>query len=136
VVTKNPVKELGWGEVDVADNDTAKQWFGDVGKFDSFHWHGETFSLPPGAAHLMSSTHCENQAFAIGRHLGMQCHVEMTEPMIREWCAVGVAELAANAGSPAVQSAGEIQAQIAEKLPLLHQVAGKLYTHWLHGLAR
>ena len=42
VVTKNPVKELGWGAAQVADNATAREWFGDVGQFDSFHWHGET----------------------------------------------------------------------------------------------
>ena len=79
VVTKNPVKELGWGKVEVADNDVARLWFGDIRQFDSFHWHGETFSLPQGAMHLLSSAHCANQAYAIGKHLAMQCHVEMTE---------------------------------------------------------
>ncbi|MDP1633047.1 MAG: type 1 glutamine amidotransferase, partial [Gallionellaceae bacterium] len=76
VVTKNPIKELGWGKVNVADNDTARLWFGDVRQFDSFHWHGETFSLPPGAELLLSSPYCANQAYALGRHLAMQCHVE------------------------------------------------------------
>jgi GMP synthase-like glutamine amidotransferase len=39
VVTKNPVKELGWGKTEVADNATARKWFGDIRSFDSFHWH-------------------------------------------------------------------------------------------------
>jgi GMP synthase-like glutamine amidotransferase len=136
VVSKNAIKELGWGKVNVADNATARQWFGDIREFDSFHWHGETFSLPQGAVHLLSSAHCANQAYAIGKHLAMQCHVEMTEVMIREWCKEGAAELAANAGSPAVQSAPDIQAQMHEKLPELHRVATQLYRHWLHGLAK
>lgn len=136
VVSKNAIKELGWGKVNVADNATARQWFGDIREFDSFHWHGETFSLPQGAVHLLSSAHCANQAYAIGKHLAMQCHVEMTEAMIREWCKEGAAELAANSSSPAVQSAPDIQAQMHEKLPELHRVATQLYRHWLHGLAK
>ncbi len=135
VVSKNPVKELGWGKVEVADNAAAREWFGDIQSFDTFHWHGETFSLPPGAVHLLSSAHCRNQAFAMGKHLALQCHVEMTEPMIREWCAVGSEELAANAGSPAVQSAELMQTQMHDKLPELHHVAVQLYKHWLHGLS-
>jgi GMP synthase-like glutamine amidotransferase len=135
VVTKNPVKELGWGEVKVADNDVARQWFGDIKEFDSFHWHGETFSLPQGAVPLLSSAHCVNQAFAIGKHLAMQCHVEMTEQMIRAWCEAGAEELAAGASSPAVQSATVMQAQMGGKLPRLHRVAAQLYQHWLRGLA-
>lgn len=136
MVTKNPVKELGWDRTEVSDNATAREWFGDIRAFDSFHWHGETFSLPPGAVHLLSSAHCANQAFAIGKHLGLQCHVEMTEPMIREWCEVGAAELAANTGSPAVQSAQVIQSQMPDKLPELQRVATQLYRHWLQGLAK
>lgn len=29
VVGKNPVKEIGWGEVSVADNPVAREWFGE-----------------------------------------------------------------------------------------------------------
>jgi GMP synthase-like glutamine amidotransferase len=135
VVTKNPVKELGWGRVTVADSATAREWFGDVREFDSFHWHGETFSLPPKAELLLSSPHCANQAYTIGKHLAMQCHVEMIEPMIRDWCRVGADEIAANLNSPAVQTAEVMQAQMHDKLPQLHKVAEQLYRHWLHGIA-
>lgn len=55
VVTKNAVKEIGWGEVTVSKNDTARHLFGDMQSFNGFHWHGETFSLPAGAVHLMAS---------------------------------------------------------------------------------
>lgn len=134
VVSRNPVKELGWGKVEVSNNDIAKEWFGDIREFDSFHWHGETFSLPPDAVHLLSSVHCKNQAYAIGKHLAMQCHVEMTEQMIRDWCAAGADELAAGVASPAVQSAEKMLELMHDKLPELHRVATQLYRHWIHGL--
>jgi GMP synthase-like glutamine amidotransferase len=82
-VSRNPVKEIGWHSVSVADLPEARAWFGNIRQFSAYHWHGETFSLPDGATHLLSSQHCRNQAFAIGKHLALQCHVEMTEPMIQ-----------------------------------------------------
>ncbi len=135
-VVRNRYQEIGWGGVTVADNDTARSWFGSVARFEAFHWHGETFNLPVGAAHLLSSPHCSNQAFAVGKHLGLQCHIEMTGEMIKSWCEHGADEIQANADSPAVQPAAAIQAQMAEKLPQLHEVARRLYERWVSGLAR
>ena len=99
-VGRNPVKEIGWGEVSVADNAVARDWFGGVASFDVFHWHGETFSIPPGGTRVLSSEHCANQAFASGRHLGLQCHVEMTEDLIRSWCKGGAKEIESSKASP------------------------------------
>lgn len=132
VVTKNPVKEIGWGRVAVSDNATARDWFGDTATFDAFHWHGEAFSLPPGATHVLASEHCVNQAWAMGKHLALQCHIEMTEQMIAAWCEAGSDEVLASIGSPAVQSADEMRA--AGKLPQLQSAAERLYTRWLAGL--
>lgn len=136
VVSRNPVKEIGWGKAEVSENETAHAWFGDMHTFESFHWHGETFSMPQGAVHLLSSAYCINQAYAIGKHLALQCHIEMTEQMICDWCEVGASELAASVSSPAVQSAQVMQAQMKDKLPDLHRVAKQLYRHWLHGLEK
>lgn len=133
-VTRNPVKEIGWGGVRVADNEAARHWFGDLAGFEAFHWHGETFSLPPHAVLLLSSAHCAHQAYAIGKHLALQCHVEMTAAMIAEWCAVGADEIAASLLSPAVQQAAEMQRQTATHLPQLRHVAERLYGHWVGGL--
>ena len=134
VVTRNPIKEIGWGKVNVSDSDTARAWFGDAQSFEVFHWHGETFSLPQDAVHLLSSAYCTNQAFALGKHLALQCHVEMTAEMVRAWCEVGADEIAAASSSPAVQSASTMQAQTANKLPQLHIVARQLYQRWVAGL--
>lgn len=134
-VVLNRYKEIGWGPVSVEDNDTARSWFGSVSGFDAFHWHGETFNLPMGAAPILTNKHCTNQAFAVGRHLGLQCHVEMTEPMIAQWCELGAAEIARSADSPGVQSVQAIQAATARALPQMRAVARRLYERWIRGLA-
>ncbi len=133
-VSRNPVKEIGWGEVTVADNDCARSWFGETCSFAAFHWHGETFSLPQGATRVLSSPHCANQAFALGKHLALQCHVDMTAAMIAEWCRAGAAEVAASSSSPAVQSVGVMQQQMDTKLAPLNRVAATLYGKWIKGL--
>ena len=134
VVSRNPVKEIGWGEVLITANKEAKKWFGEMESFNSFHWHGETFSLPKGATHLLSSPYCPNQGYAIGRNLALQCHIEMTDEMVQKWCDEGVEELAEAQSSPAVQQADAM----LQNLPLhclnLNKMANQLYTQWLKGL--
>lgn len=133
----NPVKEIGWGDVRVTDPDAARPWLGDVTQpMLGFHWHGETFSLPPGAARILESDHCANQAFILnGRHIGMQCHVEMTPELVASWCASGAAEITASPG-PAVQSPEAMQADLAARTTRLHLLADKIYTRWIQGLSR
>jgi GMP synthase-like glutamine amidotransferase len=128
IVSGNEVKEIGWGEVRVSDN--ARLWFGDVKAFQAFHWHGETYTLPQGAAHLLSSSHCINQGYSIGRHLALQCHIEMTAGMVDTWCEAGSDEIAASCDSPAVQSAQTMQQQTSIHLPQLRLVAEQLYGVW------
>jgi GMP synthase-like glutamine amidotransferase len=135
-VGRNPVKEIGWGTVRVAESPVAREWFGATRGFESFHWHGETFSLPPGAERILESAWCANQAFVLGPHLALQCHVEMTEDMIQNWCEVGADEIAAASASPAVQTPAAMQARNAVNLPALRAVAEQLYGHWIRGLRR
>jgi GMP synthase-like glutamine amidotransferase len=135
-VGRNPVKEIGWGRVSVEPVDVADRWFGGIREFEGFHWHGETFSIPDGATCIASSAHCANQAFALGPHLALQCHVEMTEDLIRSWAAGGEPEIREARMSPAVQTAAEMTAGLDERLPELHAVADRLYDRWTAGLVR
>ncbi|MDP6474760.1 MAG: type 1 glutamine amidotransferase [Alphaproteobacteria bacterium] len=50
----------------------------------TLQWHlYAILDLPPGAAHLMRSPACENQAFRVGeRAWGMQFHMEMSVDMV------------------------------------------------------
>lgn len=134
VVSANPYKEIGWGEVLVGEHAEAKRWFGDIKQFLSFHWHGETFTLPDGATHLLASEHCHNQAYSIGKHLAFQCHVEMTADMVKVWCETGCDEVESSITSKGVQPLAEIQSSLPERVSALNQVAASIYSIWIQGL--
>ena len=104
--------------------------------FETFQWHGETFSIPPGATRVLENAHCANQGFAIGKHFGMQCHVEMTEELIRVWARGGADEIRAAAASPAVQKAEEMERDLEPRLLRLHEVADRIYDRWSENLSR
>ena len=135
-VGPNPVKEIGWGEVRACDNVVAREWLGELQAFESFHWHGETFSIPPGATRILENPHCINQAFALGKHLGLQCHVEMTEDLIRAWLRSGSEEIEQAQSSPAVQRAEEVERDLDARLAVLNKVANRVYGRWTEGLSR
>lgn len=132
-VTRNGVKEIGWGTVAVTDGPAARDWFGATREFSGFHWHGETFSIPPEATRIAASPYCANQAFALGKHLGMQCHVEMTPELIRAWCEDWEKELVAKAG-PSVQTPAQMLERVDERARSLNRVADRVYERWIEGL--
>lgn len=131
-VGRNPSREIGWGRVE-ASGDSGK-WFGGLDAFEAFHWHGETFDIPEGAVPLLSSKWCRNQAFSIGPHLALQCHVEMTSGMVRAWCETGAAEIAEHLGV-SVQSSDEMQRDLDAKISQLNRVARRIYGAWIEGLS-
>ncbi len=133
-ISRNPVKEIGWGQVAAASNPAARHWFGDQHAFNAFHWHGETFSIPDGAVGILASEHCANQAFALGKHLGFQCHIEMTTGMIMEWCRIGGDEISQAIESSGVQSVEEIEFDIESRVEALNRVAEGVYSVWVKGL--
>ncbi|MBI2294579.1 MAG: type 1 glutamine amidotransferase [Betaproteobacteria bacterium] len=137
-ITRSPVKEIGWGRVNVVDTPLAVEWFGaGLESFNSFHWHDETFSVPPGATRISSSPYCENQAFVLGPHLGMQFHVEMTPELIRAWCEDWGKEVESLAKRmPSVQTPAQMTEAIEEKTWTLNAIADRLYDRWTAALAR
>ena len=81
--------------------------------------------------------HCPNQAYVLDdRHLGLQCHVEMTPEMIASWIASGRAEVESSLASPAVQPVERIVGEMPERLPALGARADRLYTRWIENLRR
>ena len=132
-VSANPVREIGWHPVRKLSNQSAQSWLGELpSRMELFHWHGETFSLPDHAEVILESDHCARQAFATGNTLALQCHVEMTAPMVREWAVLYRQEL--NDPSPAVQSAAAMTENLAGKITAAQQVADRLYRRWLRPL--
>ncbi|HEY9237452.1 MAG TPA: type 1 glutamine amidotransferase [Burkholderiaceae bacterium] len=132
-VVASPAPEIGWQPLTVANSDTARAWFGSAGEQTVYHWHGESFGLPAGAELLASSAACPNQAFAIGRHLGMQFHVELDAHKLGRWSAsVDPEFLRLQSAHPAtVQSGAAMRAQAALALPAQQRLADRVYRRWL-----
>lgn len=84
-VTPNGEKEIGWFPVSLTDAANRPPVFQSLPKeFLPFHWHGDTFSIPPGAMHTARSEACANQAFQYGDHvIGLQFHLDYSAASIR-----------------------------------------------------
>lgn len=135
-VARNPVKEIGWVRLAAERNATAREWLGELDAFDAFQWHEDTFAMPPRAVRILTGRDCPNQAYVLDdRHLGMQCHVEVTAEMIEDWCRIGIGDIDENIGkSPAVQDALTIRTRMLESLAPLTAAASRLYARWIRGL--
>jgi GMP synthase-like glutamine amidotransferase len=132
-VTANPVKEIGWHPVRKTRTAAASDWLGDIpDPANLFHWHGETFSIPAGATVILENDWCANQAFAVDNILALQCHVEMTAPMVREWASRYAHEL--REPSASVQDMEEITADLDARVAALQGVADSIYRRWLRPL--
>lgn len=76
-VTKNKYKEIGWFPVTLTGEAKSSPIFRTLpNKFFTFHWHGDTFEIPPGAERIAQSEGCANQAFGYERVIGLQFHFE------------------------------------------------------------
>ena len=132
-ITKNPVKEIGWLPVSRVDSPAAKPWLdGLPAEFEVFHWHGETFSIPPGATRILTSSDCANQAFVIGKTLAFQCHVEMTAELVREWVRLGADDLAPLCAT--VQNPQAMTVELDRRVKRLQRIADKFYDRWIQSL--
>ena len=138
-VSRSPVKEIGWVPLSVESDGAASEWLaaGTRG-FMSFQWHEDTFTVPLGATRILTGAHVANQGYVLDdRHLGMQCHVEMTPAMIESWLETGSEDIAESlAGSPAVQDAETIRSLVPQHLESLSATADRLYRRWVRGLVR
>ncbi|MBI5462794.1 MAG: gamma-glutamyl-gamma-aminobutyrate hydrolase family protein [Gammaproteobacteria bacterium] len=94
-VYPNGQKEIGWFPLTrTADAEGSALGRLLPAEFMAYHWHGDTFDLPPGAVHLAQSAVCRHQAYAIGeRILGLQFHLETTPESARELIEHGGDEL-------------------------------------------
>jgi len=79
--------EIGFGTVQLTAAGREDPIFAPVGtSLPAFHWHGDTFDLPQGAALLASSAEYPHQAFRFGKCVyGLQFHVEPGTDTWRAW---------------------------------------------------
>ena len=134
-VTQTRTPEIGWGEVLTTNAGGAEEWFGGRRSFKTFQWHYDVFALPRGATRVLTNAHNAEQAYALGRHIGFQGHIEMTRDMVETWCRTGAKELPEQT-SGVVQSRTDILRDVDARLAELGEVADSVYTHWAKGLAR
>ncbi len=80
-------KEIGWFQVDLTPRAQGDPLLEDEeATFPVFQWHGDTFDLPQGAVHLVSSARYPNQAFRWGeRAYAFQFHLEIGIEDISKW---------------------------------------------------
>ena len=120
-VYPNPAKEIGWFPVQAASSENE---FGLPSSITVFHWHGETFDLPPRARLLARSEACENQAFQFGnRVLGLQFHLETTPEAAHQLVEHCRGELLP---SEYVQSKEEILATPAERYQTINNLMARI----------
>jgi len=130
-ITRNAVREIGWFDVEQVADASNTPWLSSLPKrFCVFHWHGETFSIPAGATHVLRNSNCAHQAFAIGNTLALQCHIEMTASMVRAWIAQAPEEFVQT--SNAVQPVEDIMANLSTRVLELQKLADNIYDAWLY----
>lgn len=146
VVTRNAVKEIGWGRVTVTQPALAREWLGATpAEVEMFQWHGEAFALPARATSFLASRWCANQAYVIEHagvaHLGMQFHCEATPEIVRHWTSddTWVDEVQTereDTGGPAVQDAEAMREDLEARCAAMHALAARLYARWWRGAAQ
>jgi GMP synthase-like glutamine amidotransferase len=135
-VSKSRVPEIGWIDVATTDRDAAQAWFGGRERFVPFQWHYDVFELPRGATRVLTNGFNPNQGYVIDdRHIGFQCHIEMTRDLVETWCASGADEIR-EPGTASRQTREEIMADVDARLANLHELAGGVYARWTQKLKR
>jgi GMP synthase (glutamine-hydrolysing) len=109
------VREVGWGAVHFLRDPAEEPVLSGLDRSELvLHWHGDAFSIPPGAEHLAASLPCPGQMFRVGRCYGLQFHVEVDTPTIESWIAAD-ADFIRTANGPG--GAERIRADTAHFMP-------------------
>ncbi|MFP4165277.1 MAG: type 1 glutamine amidotransferase [Chitinispirillaceae bacterium] len=124
-VQKNRYKEIGWHKVEL-DPDAAKHrlFHGFPSRFTTFHWHGDTFSVPRGAHRIGSSEACLNQGFVYGDQIvALQFHPEITKETIENLLGKCADELVE---SPFIQKPSVIRSEAQKHIESNHRLIDNL----------
>ncbi|HEX4386364.1 MAG TPA: type 1 glutamine amidotransferase [Myxococcales bacterium] len=127
-VFRAPRKEIGFYRVRMLPKARTDALFAEApADFVAFHWHGDAFSLPPGAVPLASSTLTPLQAFRYGsRAWGAQFHPEMNLKLLRAFIETGSSDLDEAGVEPE-----SLLAAAPRELPRLAQISAEMFRRWL-----
>lgn len=127
------VLEVGWAPVDFIGVGSHPELAGLTAQEVMLHWHGDTFDLPAGATHLASTPDCRNQAFRLGRQVGLQFHCEVDADTIADWVRedASFVELANGA-----EGGKRILTDTARYLPRHREIGDRLLANTLADITR
>jgi GMP synthase (glutamine-hydrolysing) len=131
-VMKGKQPEIGWLPVRLGQGAASDPVFtGLPDEFTAFHWHGDIFSLPPGAEPLASSVVTQYQAFRYGTNAyGLLFHLEMTHETI-----AGMAENFPQDLHQAGLTTAQLDVDTRNNLPLLQSMGKQVFDRWTQLLA-
>lgn len=129
-ITRGREMEIGWHTLERVAGSAPDEWLPEMPeRFEAFHWHADTFSLPPSGRHILRSDCFHHQGFVMGDHIALQFHLEMTREMVHNWVERYRGDLAGC--SACGQSAEMILSDLDGRLARLHQVSDLIYGGWL-----
>jgi GMP synthase-like glutamine amidotransferase len=136
--------EIGWVDVTPCEGPQAQQVLGDgaivaehaeqnvapLQQLPVFHWHLQSFSLPPAAELLLSRTEMPQQAFVLGPHLGFQAHIEIEETTLQQWYTLHPHP---HKSYPigTIQNPAEALLEAPGKIAQMRTLADRAYGYWL-----
>lgn len=121
--------EMGWCEVHLTrEGQVDRVLEGIKSPLEVFHWHEDSFDLPPGAVLLGKSGRCPHQIVRIGeKSYGFQFHPEVDREIIMNWINTYRAEVE-NLMGP--EGPDRLIRQTAEKMPLFHSLCRRIFTSY------
>ena len=129
-VTRGADMEIGWHPVQAIPGNDDDNWLqGLPERFTAFHWHADTFTLPAGSRWILESDYYPHQGFALGDHLGLQFHLEMTSEMVKGWIDRYGGDLVS--GATCRQSKEMILHDLDRHIARLHEISDVIYGNWL-----
>lgn len=129
-VYRSSVPERGWYDIELlpaARDDCLFEGLGPI--LPVFHWHGDTFDLPPGVVHLARSENCPHQAFRSGNAWAIQFHAEITAEIIELW--LSAEESLGTAAQVSADRIREIREQLAQRIGPTATVGAELFARFV-----
>lgn len=128
-VYKGPAQEVGWYPITLSERGHLDPLLlGLPQQFNAFHWHGDTFTLPTQASLLAGSAAYPHQVYRMGTNAyGFQCHLEVTEEMVKSWEQAYAKELRPQGGPIPPES---IEDRLSENARALKTIAEKVFSRF------
>ena len=106
------------------------------GAFESFHWHGETFTLPPQCHQAHGERLVQQPGLRDRSAPGHAVPRGDDRAHDRQLVPDGQEEIARDIAARRCRREAQMKADAQRKLDALHSVAERLYDRWIEGLKR